>query len=141
MALYSAFIGVDRHRDLSVRDLAGARRDATALWTLFSDSIPDITAALIVDADATVERLRRALDETLGVAGPDGHRHHHLLGPRDARPPAGRARHRGRRPARHHDLLRRTGHEGLTPLKLMALLQVIPESDGRVHAHDEEGDG
>jgi replicative superfamily II helicase len=71
MALYSAFIGVDKHRDLSVRDLTGARRDATALWALFSDSIPDMTAALIVDAAATVERIRRALDETLGVASPD----------------------------------------------------------------------
>lgn len=71
MALYSAFIGVDKHRDLNGRDLTGARRDATALWALFSDSIPDMTASLIVDAEATVERIRRTLDETLGVAGPD----------------------------------------------------------------------
>jgi replicative superfamily II helicase len=71
MALYSTFVGVDRHRDLGIRDLTGARRDATALWALFSDTLPGITAALIVDADATIERVRRALDETLGAAGPD----------------------------------------------------------------------
>lgn len=71
MAIYSAFVGVDKHRDLGIRDLTGARRDATALWALFTDTLPGITAALIVDADATVERVRRALDETLGAAGPD----------------------------------------------------------------------
>lgn len=71
MALYSAFVGVDKHRDLSIRDLTGARRDATALWALFGDTLPGINDALIVDAEATVERMRRALDETLGAASPD----------------------------------------------------------------------
>lgn len=71
MALYSAFVGIDKHRDLGIRDLTGARRDATALWALFGDTLPGITAALIVDAEATVGRVRRALDETLGAAGPD----------------------------------------------------------------------
>jgi hypothetical protein len=41
MALYAAFVGVDKHRDLGIRDLAGARRDATALWALFGDTLPD----------------------------------------------------------------------------------------------------
>src|ERR1051325_6093616 len=71
MGPYAAFVGADKHRDIAIRDLTGARRDATALWALFCDTLPGITAALVVDAEATVERVRRALDETLGVAGPD----------------------------------------------------------------------
>ena len=69
--LRAAFIGIDKHRDLRIRDLTGARRDATALWALFRDTLPDIEARLIVDADATVEGIRRALEETLGTAGPE----------------------------------------------------------------------
>lgn len=69
--LRAAFIGIDKHRDLRIRDLIGARRDATALWALFCDTLPDIEARLVVDADATTEGMRRALDETLGTAGSD----------------------------------------------------------------------
>ena len=68
MALRAAFIGVDHYRDLQIRDLAGARRDATALWALFSDTVPNLDAELIVDASATVESVRRVFEETLGRA-------------------------------------------------------------------------
>ena len=69
--LRAAFIGIDKHIDLRIRDLIGARRDAMALWALFCDTLPDIDARLVIDADATAEGIRRALDETLGAAGPD----------------------------------------------------------------------
>lgn len=71
MALLASFIGVDKYVDMGIRDLNGARRDATALWALFSDTIPGIAADLIVDKEATVNRVRQALDTTLGAAGPD----------------------------------------------------------------------
>ncbi len=58
-------------RTLSIRDLTGARRDATTLWALFSNTLPGINAARVVDAGPTVERVRRALDKTLGAAGPE----------------------------------------------------------------------
>lgn len=70
MALLASFIGVDRHADANIPDLTGARRDATALWALFSDTLPDIAARLVVDADASVAGVREALDQTLGAAAP-----------------------------------------------------------------------
>jgi helicase len=71
MAILANFIGIDKHHDPKIRDLAGARRDATALWALFADSIEGITAKLLVDAEATLDRFRQALDETLGAATED----------------------------------------------------------------------
>jgi len=71
MAIFARFIGIDKHANDHIRDLTGARRDATALWALFCDTMPDIKAELIVDANATMERIRWALDETLGIAGPE----------------------------------------------------------------------
>lgn len=68
MAIISSFIGIDKYSSLEIRDLAGAGRDATALWGLFTDSIPKIQSQLIKDNDATRERIYRALDETLGTA-------------------------------------------------------------------------
>jgi hypothetical protein len=44
MATIASFIGVDRHAALDVRDLAGARRDAVALRSLFVDLISDVRA-------------------------------------------------------------------------------------------------
>lgn len=71
MALLASFIGIDRHADLRVPDLTGARRDATALWALFTDTLPDIKAQLLIDRDATTKAVRGALDETLGAAQAD----------------------------------------------------------------------
>lgn len=71
MALRACFIGVDKHVDPRVPELTGARRDATALWALFNDTLPDVDGLLLADADATAESVRRALDQTLDDADPD----------------------------------------------------------------------
>ena len=71
MSVRAGFIGVDRHRDPSVRDLTGARRDAAALWALVSDSLEDVDATLLADEDATLENVRDLLKSTLGAASED----------------------------------------------------------------------
>ena len=71
MSILGSFIGVDKYLDPKIRELTGARRDAVALWALFSDTIPDMKTTLLVDGHATVENILKTLDETLGAAGPD----------------------------------------------------------------------
>lgn len=71
MVLLASFIGVDRHSDFRIPELTGARRDAEALWALFSDSVPDIQAQLLTDTAATLEAIPQALDATLGAASSD----------------------------------------------------------------------
>lgn len=68
MAILANFIGIDKYADLNISDLLGARRDATALWALFCDSITDIEPKLITDEKATVDGIRLAFDETLSAA-------------------------------------------------------------------------
>lgn len=94
MTLLATFVGVNRYADSTVPDLTGAARDATALWALFSDSVPDLNARRLLDEEATGTKIREALDETLGAAGPDdtalfffaGHGSPaHQLAPQDAR--------------------------------------------------------
>lgn len=65
MATKAYFIGINKYQDPQIRDLAGATRDATTLWALFTDTISDIETHLIVDSDATVEKVKEALKETL----------------------------------------------------------------------------
>lgn len=89
MKIRAAFIGIDRFSDPNIRDLQGARRDAEALWALFSDSLAGIEAQLLVDHQATARAVRLALETTLGAAGPEdtvvlsfaghGSRDHHLV--------------------------------------------------------------
>ncbi|MES2659490.1 MAG: DEAD/DEAH box helicase [Verrucomicrobiota bacterium] len=67
----AAFIGVDRHLDPEIPDLGGAARDARALWAIFSDSIPSISAKLCVDGDATLANVSTALDDSLAAAESD----------------------------------------------------------------------
>lgn len=71
MAILATFIGINKFRDPQVRDLAGASKDAQALWALFEDTIPDLNASLLIDEDATIEGVRAAFDNTLGKAGAD----------------------------------------------------------------------
>lgn len=71
MTVLASFIGIDKYRDDCIRELSGARRDATALWALFSDSISGMQARLLVNDKATREGVRKALQETLGAAGPE----------------------------------------------------------------------
>jgi helicase len=70
MGTIATFIGIDRHAAPDVRDLAGARRDATALSCLFADSVSDLNARVLCDEDATVAAVRHAIANTLGNAGP-----------------------------------------------------------------------
>jgi helicase len=67
----ACFIGINKYSDPRIRDLSGARRDALALWSLFCDTIPDIEAQLLTDAEARVDSIRLALDQTLGAANED----------------------------------------------------------------------
>jgi len=62
--------GINKHADAKIRDLTGARRDATALWALFSDSMPEMTAELLVDEQATTADILAALDRVLAQADP-----------------------------------------------------------------------
>jgi helicase len=71
MRMLGLFIGINKHADVGVRDLAGARKDATALWALFSDSVAGLDAKLLVDEHATAAAILQALDEVLGVARED----------------------------------------------------------------------
>lgn len=71
MALIGRFIGVNRYLDRNIRDLNGAGRDAIALWALFSDTMPEIDARLLINADADVNGIRQALRETLENATSD----------------------------------------------------------------------
>lgn len=71
MAILASFIGIDKHLDLDIRDLTGARRDAMALWALFSDTLPDINAQRLLDEEATHESVSKTLKEILGNAEPD----------------------------------------------------------------------
>jgi replicative superfamily II helicase len=67
----AAFIGIDRYHDSQIRDLNGAVRDATALWSILSDSIVDLNAALVTNDAATLESVNAVLDSTLGTAESD----------------------------------------------------------------------
>lgn len=71
MSLIVRCVGVDRHQDYRVPDLTGAGRDATALWALVCDTLPDADACLLANEDATADAIRRVFSETLTAAGPD----------------------------------------------------------------------
>jgi helicase len=94
VTLLATFVGINRYADPTVPDLTGAANDATALWALFSDSVEDLEAKLLLNEEATGARIREALDETLGAAGSNdtalfffaGHGSPtHQLAPEDAR--------------------------------------------------------
>ena len=44
MAVKAVFVGIDRYLDPAIPELGGARRDALALWALFTDSIEGLAA-------------------------------------------------------------------------------------------------
>ena len=71
MSILAGFIGIDRHDDPNIRDLSGAARDATALWAMFSDSLPDLQASLLIDDKATRAGVEALLAGTLGAASED----------------------------------------------------------------------
>lgn len=70
MAIFANFIGVHKHADPNIRDLPGAERDATALHALFCDAVPQLeeSSSLIVNDEATRQRVSEALQSSLGTA-------------------------------------------------------------------------
>jgi ATP-dependent DNA helicase len=68
MALLSTFVGVGKHRDPNIRDLVGATRDARALHALFVDTLPDSNPKILLDYEATVANIHKALQDTMGAA-------------------------------------------------------------------------
>ena len=61
MAIKAIFVGVNKHLDPGIPELSGARRDAAALWALFTDTIPALTARLLLDERATHAEVSEAI--------------------------------------------------------------------------------
>jgi uncharacterized caspase-like protein len=71
MATSAVFVGVNKHRDPAIPELGGARRDATALWALFTDTIDGLSARLLVDERATHAEASAAILGALDAARED----------------------------------------------------------------------
>lgn len=71
MTIKAIFLGINKHLDSSILELSGARRDATALWTLFTDTIESLSARLLVDDAATYTEVSSAMFGTLSAPSAD----------------------------------------------------------------------
>jgi hypothetical protein len=71
MTYRSLFIGVGKYADSDIPDLVGSPRDARALHALFSDTFGEDHSVLLINEDATVKAVRRALDDINANAQPD----------------------------------------------------------------------
>lgn len=71
MAIKAIFVGINKHLNASIPELSGARRDATALWALFTDTIDGLSARLLLDEAATHANVTHAILGVLTVAQPD----------------------------------------------------------------------
>ena len=71
MAIKAVFIGIDKHLNSAIPELCGARRDATALWALFTDTVEDLTGRLLVDEAATHAEVIQAVLGTFAAAQND----------------------------------------------------------------------
>jgi helicase len=71
VATRAVFVGVNKHRDPTMLELGGARQDATALWALFADTLPELSARLLVDEAATHAEISQAILGTLSSAQSD----------------------------------------------------------------------
>ncbi|PJZ49205.1 DEAD/DEAH box helicase [Leptospira saintgironsiae] len=71
MALRAVFIGINQYNDQGISELNGAKRDALALWALFTDSIEGLTSKLLVDQDATNSEVRKYVFGALSEANGD----------------------------------------------------------------------
>ena len=69
--LQAVFVGINRHLDAAIPELSGARRDAMALWALFTDTIEGLAARLLVDEEATHISVSEAILGTLEAAQED----------------------------------------------------------------------
>ena len=61
MAVTAVFVGINRYQDSAIPELAGARRDALALWALFTDTIEGLAARRLVDEEATYSEVTDAI--------------------------------------------------------------------------------
>jgi hypothetical protein len=68
VAVRAIFVGINKHRDPAIPELGGARRDAMALWALFTDTVDGMTARLLVDDRATHTEVSQAILGTLLTA-------------------------------------------------------------------------
>lgn len=68
MAFHGVFIGVDKYSDFRTRELTAACRDATALWALFTDTIPDTKSSLLINEHATKHQISQAINDSLNNA-------------------------------------------------------------------------
>jgi hypothetical protein len=71
VAIKATFVGIGKHRDTTIPELSGARRDATALWALFTDTIESLSARLLTDEAATHAEVSQAILGTLSAAHED----------------------------------------------------------------------
>lgn len=71
MAIIGKFIGVNKYSDPKIRDLVGTKNDATALWALFTDTLPAMQAELLTGQNATIENIQTALKQSLEQATGD----------------------------------------------------------------------
>src|SRR5579859_2691814 len=71
MAMKAIFVGINKHSDPTIPELSGARRDATALWALFTDTIEGLEARLLTDETATHATVTQAVLGTLSGACDD----------------------------------------------------------------------
>ncbi|MCX6754896.1 MAG: caspase family protein [Candidatus Nomurabacteria bacterium] len=69
MAIIAKFIGVDKYKDPSIRDLSGAKNDALALGNLFIDTLDkEIIGEIITGTNANIYNIKKALEESLSIA-------------------------------------------------------------------------
>jgi helicase len=71
MATYAVFVGINKQLDPTIDELTGAKRDALALWALFSDTLPDLSARLLIDQEATKDAVAQTVMQTLVNAADD----------------------------------------------------------------------
>ncbi|MBK3333443.1 DEAD/DEAH box helicase [Burkholderia pseudomallei] len=71
MATKAVFVGINRQLDPTIEELTGAMRDALALWALFTDTLRDLSAILLIDQQATKDAVSQAILQTLENAADD----------------------------------------------------------------------
>ena len=71
MTVKAIFVGINKHQHVEIPELNDARRDATALWALFTDTIEGLAARLLVDEAATYAGVSEAILGVLSAAQAD----------------------------------------------------------------------
>ncbi|KGC90820.1 DEAD/DEAH box helicase family protein [Burkholderia pseudomallei] len=71
MATKAVFVGINKQIDPTIDELTGAKRDALALWALFTDTLPNLSARLLIDEEATKQTVSQTILQTLANAEED----------------------------------------------------------------------